>query len=104
MNNDGTTLYGYIDSTSTSDSIDSAWHYVVLTFDGSTIKLYKDGELVDSTGGSGITTNNDKLKIGDFMTGTLDEIRVSNTARAAGYINTTYNNTNSPTTFATFTG
>jgi len=49
-----------------------------------------------------INTNNKNLVIGEYFTGTLDEIRVSNTARSAAWINTTYQNTNSPTTFATF--
>ncbi|MCK4365364.1 MAG: DUF2341 domain-containing protein, partial [Thermoplasmatales archaeon] len=103
MNSGGTTLYGYINSNAVNISIDTNWHYVVLTFDGTTIKLYKDGELVDSKGlSASINTNNNDLKLGEFFTGTLDELRVSNTARNAGYINTTYNNENSPTTFATF--
>jgi len=49
-----------------------------------------------------INTNTDDLLLGKYLTGTLDELRISNTARGAAWINTTYLNTNSPTTFATF--
>ncbi len=103
MNPGGTTVYGYINSNSATCSIDTNWHYVVLTYDGSTIRLYRDGDEVDDTSySSSINTNNNDLKIGEYLTGTLDELRISNTARSADWINTTYYNTNSPTTFATF--
>jgi len=103
MNPDGTILYGYVKSEVVNVSIDTNWHYVSLTYDGSNLKLYKDGEEVDSTSLSGaISTTDNNLLLGEYMTGTLDELRVSDTARGAAWINTTYQNTNSPTTFATF--
>ena len=96
-----TTLYGYINNNSVSTSIDTNWHYVALTFSGSTMTLYKDGESVD-TGSSSMNSNENDVVLGNLLTGTLDELRISNTARSASWINTTYQNTNSPTTFATF--
>ena len=99
----GTTLYGYINSNSVSGAIDANWHYVALTYDGSDIKIYKDGELLDNTSYSGsINTNNNDLTLGDSLTGTLDELRVSSGSKSAGYINTSFYNTNSPSTFASF--
>jgi len=74
-----------------------------MTYDGSQLKIYKDGAFEDNTSVSGnINTNTNDLLLGEYLTGTLDELRVSNTARGAAWINTTYLNTNSPTTFATF--
>ena len=100
---DGNVLYGYINGESASTSIDTNWHYVSMTFDGSNIRLYKDGELEDTTPlTSSINTNESNLTLGNKLTGTLDEIRISNTARSTGWINTTYQNTNDPTSFATF--
>jgi hypothetical protein len=99
---DGDTLYGYIDTTtSVSASINTSWHYVALTFDGSTLTLYKDGVSVDTASGS-MNTNENNLTLGEYLTGTLDEIRISNTARSGAWINTTYQNQNDPSSFATF--
>ena len=100
---DSTTLYGYINGNSVSTPIDTNLHYVTLTYDGTDMKLYIDGELKNNQSlSASINTNANDLILGDYLTGTLDEIRISDTARSAAWINTTYLNTNSPTTFATF--
>ena len=100
---DGDVLYGYINGNSVSTSIDTEWHYVAVTYDKSNIKIYVDGEYRDGTSLSdNINTNENNLTLGETLTGTLDELRVSDSARSAEWINTTYQNTNSPTTFATF--
>ncbi len=97
---DGQTLIGYVNNTNVTTSIDSNWHYVVLTYDGSTLSLYKDGKLANSTSLSGeIPANDVDLLIGDRMTGTLDELRVSETVRDANWINTSYNMMNQPVQF-----
>ncbi len=86
----------------------STWQYIVGTFDGTTMKLYLDGNQ--------ISTRNDSFSIGDYdgttglsmgsswsnwadWTGYLDEIRVASTTRSADWIKTEYNNQNSPATF-----
>jgi len=103
INPAGTILYGYINGNSVQTSIDTNWHYVSLAYDGSQIKLYKDGNLQNTSSLSGsINTTAYNLLLGQYLSGKLDEIRVSSTARSASWINTTYLNTNSPTTFATF--
>jgi|GEM_PF-2049699 len=103
INPNGTTLYGFINGNYAETSIDTNWHYVTLTYDGSQIRLYKDGNLEDNTSlNDNINTNANNLRLGEYLSGTLDEIRISSTARNAAWINTTYLNTNSPTTFATF--
>jgi len=100
---DGNILYGYINGNSLSTSIDTNWHYVTLTYDGSKMRLYVDGSLKNTQNLTGsINTNNNNLLLGDYLTGTLDEIRISNSARSSAWINTTYQNTHSPTTFSTF--
>jgi len=83
------------------------WYHVVGVYDGSNIRIYLNGAQSGSpTAKSGTITNyNDQSNIG-FDTqhaltwnGRLDEIRVSNIARSADWIQTEYNNQNSPGTF-----
>jgi hypothetical protein len=103
INPGGTLLYGYINGVSVQTTIDTSWHYVTLTYDGSHIRLYEDGILRNSTTLSGnINTNAYDLLLGEYLSGKLDEVRVSSTARSAAWINTTFLDTNSPATFATF--
>ena len=97
---DGKTVYGIINNTNVTTSTDTNWHYVVLTYDGTTIKLYEDGKLKNSTTLIGnIPTNNNDLMLGDRLTGTLDELRISSITRSPTWINTTYKMTSSPASF-----
>ncbi|MCX6666415.1 MAG: DUF2341 domain-containing protein, partial [Euryarchaeota archaeon] len=104
INISGTQLSGYISNTMVNTSIDTDWHYVSLTYDGTTMKLYKDGELKNSTTAGSISypTQIPSLIAGRSLSGWLDELRISSTSRSASWINTTYQNTNNPETFATF--
>ncbi len=101
LSSNGTILYGYIDTDkSVNTSIDTSWHYVALTFNGNTLTLYKDGASVSTTSWSGsISTNANNLTLGKDLSGTLDEVRVSNTARSDAWINISYKNQNSPSAF-----
>lgn len=94
----------------------TTWHYVVVTYDGSTVTLYADGASVstgaqtgnlysdpqnfligargkDTTGGGGVYAWN----------GNLDEVRISNSAYSASKIAAEYANQSAPTTFVTYT-
>ncbi|MGV8141968.1 MAG: DUF2341 domain-containing protein [Candidatus Woesearchaeota archaeon] len=83
----------------------NGWHYVVGTYDGTTARLYVDAK-TPTTGTATLTWPNLNTLIGDrtagarAFKGTLDEIRISNTARTQEYITTTYNNHNNPQAFA----
>ena len=72
------------------------WQHLAFTYDGSYIRLYKDGNLVDSTAANGtITQLNQSFKLGalDYlgtlfhMMGNLDEIRLWDVALSANEIN-----------------
>jgi len=70
-------------SGSTTDISDGTWHFVVGTYDGSTLKYYVDGSLSDSTSYSGsIPTNNENTNIGlygndsAYFQGSIDELRI----------------------------
>lgn len=85
---------GYAESTTTS--FDTNWHHYAVVLDGATVKIYIDGTLETTATVSTSTVDNDlPLLIGrgygskvagdgaDYFAGTLDEIRISNTARTS---------------------
>ena len=77
------------------------WTYLVATFDGSVMKVYKNNKLIASQPffGKGIKTNDNSLKLGDFD-GTLDEVKIYNRALSEEEINSSYSKNN----FVEFSG
>ena len=72
------------------------WQHLAFTYDGSYIRLYKDGALVDSSAATGIILQNtlplqlgklDWGTTGFYMTGRLDEIRLWDVALSQTEIN-----------------
>jgi uncharacterized repeat protein (TIGR02543 family) len=103
VNQNATILYGTIKNTTLTAAITTEWHHVALTYDGSNMRLYMDGNLVNQTSLSGaIPTTSQPLQAGKFLTGWLDEIRISHTTRSSTWINITYQNTKYPESFASF--
>lgn len=97
----------------------SSFHYLVVTYDGSSTIAgttpYIDGATVSKTSAqddlSANITNTGSLNLAAFNSGassyfdgSIDEFRISTTARSAGWIATEYNNQSSPSTFAGFGG
>jgi len=93
----------YASGKSYSDLIikDNAWHNLAATYDGSTMSLYKDGELIlVKTGLSGTVgsagTNNSKLPVylgsengtSSFINGSLDQAYIYNRALTSQEIQT----------------
>ncbi|MFC1742201.1 DUF2341 domain-containing protein, partial [Nanoarchaeota archaeon] len=82
----------------TPDAIsDNEWHMGVGTFDNVTMRLYLDGVEVNSTASQGEISNvEQQITIGDEASelwpyiGYLDEIRISNITRSAGWVNQSY--------------
>jgi hypothetical protein len=73
------------------------WHHVAATFNGSTLALYVDGVVVGSTpfGGS-IPVSGQGFTLGshpgyEFFNGTMDEVRIWNTARTQAQIQAAMN-------------
>jgi len=93
-------------SATVSFSLDT-WTHVVGVVDRSSnlLRAYKDGVEVDTTGISGMGSINvaDELTIGRDSWGwpdaRVDEVRLSNTARSADWIQTEYNNQSNPSSF-----
>ena len=76
-----------------------SWYYVVGTWDGTTQRLYKDGNQIDSQVPGGTLDSPGEIRISawvEAMDGFIDEVRISSVARSAGWIETAYNNQNDP--------
>ena len=99
---------------STNTLNDDTWHYAVGVRDDGVnrIRLYIDGNLNDSTYNSAAENYTGRWRIGSYKTsgwpngqdgyfpGVIDEVRFSNTARSADWIQTEYDNQRDPTSFS----
>ncbi|MFC2007634.1 DUF2341 domain-containing protein [Chloroflexota bacterium] len=84
------------------------WQHVAGTYDGATMRWYIDGgEITSAAETKPIGTSTEPLLIGSAIqtntefSGTIDEVRISDSARSADWIATSYNNQNSPSLFLT---
>jgi hypothetical protein len=92
---DGVSQYEVIKT----NSVDlNEWQHIVGTYDGTTMKLYKNGEQIASKAGPNlIATTGEPLRIGSrpmygqFFQGLIDEVKVYNYARTAEQIMQDYN-------------
>ncbi len=80
--------------------VPGVWYYLVGTYDGSSVKIYVNGQLTGSTATSGnlLTTNND-FDIGsyggsNFFSGIIDSTRIYSRALTASEILSNYNSSN----------
>ncbi|MEM0492792.1 MAG: DUF2341 domain-containing protein [Candidatus Thermoplasmatota archaeon] len=97
----GTILTAYINNTPTTTILDGNWHYIALVYNQTSMILYQDGEKINETTKTGsVPTNNQPLILGKGLAGTMDEVRISNTARTYSYIKTIYQNTKNPQIYA----
>lgn len=90
----------------------NVWTKVAATYDGTTLRTYSNGVAGVTVAISGKTVKTDAgsntLNFGggptgseDYWVGRLDEYRIANTARSAGWIATEYNNQSATSTFYT---
>lgn len=82
------------------------WTYVVGTLDSSDRKFYINGQ-EDASSGSGGSIGDSTGRAhyigrGTGFDGLIDEVRISNTARSAEWIETSYNNQGNPSSFMNF--
>ncbi len=88
-------------ATSTSAYNDGQWHYAVMTYDGTTVRLYIDGAQVASKSTAGAVPDNtgtQPVRVGAnsraadrFFTGNVDEVRVWNRALTSTEVSNAYN-------------
>jgi Concanavalin A-like lectin/glucanases superfamily/Domain of unknown function (DUF2341)/Fibronectin type III domain len=93
-------------STSGVDTL--AFHHIVGTFDGASLRLYKDGSLLAGPRAASPTASSTLSAVigassfwSSTFNGNIDEVHISNTNRSAAWITAEYNNQNSPGTFIT---
>ena len=116
-NGGGNLAFQVIDNTSPnwfeaigSSVPDGEWMHVVGVFDAAAqkVRLYTNGdeEIIEVDGPATLKQTDDSFTIGapstiddQFWNGRIDEVRVSNTARSADWILTSYNNQNDPALF-----
>lgn len=83
----------------------NTWYHIVATYDGTNGYIYINGAQDGTATGSGTNDGGgaNDVKIasasGLYLSGALDEVRLSSIARSADWISTEYNNQNSPSTF-----
>jgi len=85
------------------------WQHITVTYDRSNVRFYVNGIPKGSHAiTSPIAANSDALYIGNRGSdmvrdydGLMDELRISNIARSAGWANTSFNNQNDTSTFYT---
>lgn len=84
------------------------WHHVVGVYDQSKVRIFLNGvETIGDDYFSTIDSTSSIVTIGSWynntssfdFTGTIDEVRISNTNRSADWIKTSYNNQNNPSAF-----
>ena len=99
ISSDGGTTGIKVSPTTGSSATDGNWHYVAMTWQQNTVngfKSYLDGQLVDQRTSANVAlpTINSGMYLGalfgnaEFMTGTLDEVRIWNVARTQTEIQT----------------
>ena len=84
------------------------WSYCAVSFDGTSVRIYVDGVL-KGTQSAAFSTGTDAHAIGGAgffsqWSGSLDEARLSSTARSADWIAAEYSNQNNPATFYSIVG
>ncbi len=81
------------------------WVYVLTTFDGVNMRMYKNGEFVNSNVPNNWESsfyNNNQLQIGNSFYGKLDEVRAVKVRRSADWIKAEYDNQSSSGSFITY--
>ena len=95
-------------STDTADAVISTWYYVAATADTTDLILYIDDKTPVSTtktgtaldhGTQGRKIGEDNNDINRDFNGQIDEFRFSTITRSSDWLDATYNNQNSPSTF-----
>ncbi|MFX0145577.1 MAG: DUF2341 domain-containing protein, partial [Candidatus Hodarchaeota archaeon] len=81
------------------------WQFFCLTYDGSQMKAYRNGNQIGSSISKTIQQRTDDFEIGSYhkgielYDGKMDEVRISSVARSRNWIRTEYNNQLNPELF-----
>ena len=88
----------------TTTVTNSTWHYIAQQYDGTTNYMYANtGAAESSQSQTADADDNDSVTIGagssTYPAGKIDELRISNSARSANWIQTEYNNISNNSNF-----
>jgi hypothetical protein len=88
----------------TTTVTNSTWHYIAQQYDGTTNYMYANtGAAESSQSQTADADDNDSVTIGagssTYLAGKIDELRISNSARSANWIQTEYNNISNNSNF-----
>jgi len=100
----------YIGDVDDTNAVVGSWQYVVFTHDDVNGRLYLNGNLIYGPTALTLDQNTLNMSIGSVfgdstdrpMIGQMDEVRISNQARSAGWIASEYNNQSDVASFLTF--
>lgn len=82
---------GANDVDATVENQDTLWHHYAATYDGATLKLYRDGQLLDSSAVTNLNTSFDFIRFGTSNSNVyLDEILIYNRALSATEVGLVY--------------
>jgi hypothetical protein len=91
-----------------SSVLSNTWYFMAVTYDGTAIRYYLNGNQISSATYSGdLSRTTSSWHIGDsgnggnWFKGVVDEVQITNNCLSAGWIKTYYNNLNIPSTFYT---
>lgn len=83
---------------------DGQWHHLVGQKEGDLVRLYIDGQLMDSGTRPGTPVNGEQLRFGshqeEYITATVNEARFENLVRSADWIKAVYDNQINPAAFS----
>jgi hypothetical protein len=104
---------GVFNQVQSASAISTAtWYHLAATYDGTTMRLFRNGVADGTTAVTGnVDSTGNQMAIGklgqasgNFMLGTIDEVRLSKgIARSVDWFLAEYNNQSSPSTFYTLT-
>ncbi|MCG5052715.1 MAG: hypothetical protein KA712_07120 [Myxococcales bacterium] len=86
----------------------NTWYHVAMSWDGTDLSLFLNGEREVTGDKSGtlssntqpvVIGNNDAVPNARYWGGLLDEVRLGNVGKSGDYLKTSYNNQSSPSTF-----
>jgi hypothetical protein len=97
---DGSDWQAFYGSVSGVDLDDGNWHYLAMTYDGSTLVGYIDGEVAGTLASVITLASPADYKVGGrpentFLDGWMDDVRLSDVARSAGEISKVWQNSRS---------
>ena len=93
-------VYGYLNGNQsnnvTVDLVEDVWAHLALTYDGSNLRLYKDGNQSDTLAVTeNITSTVNNVTIGNLFEGSIDDVMIFNRSLSAQQISVLYDNVTS---------